>query len=148
MKPNMPPMDYETAVRRGIVRRPTHIVSTISDDRGGEPVYGGMELSEVVKGKWGLGGVIGLLWFKKKLPRMARDYLELVLMLVADHGPAVSGAMNAIVAARAGKDAISSLASGLLTIGPRFGGAIDDAARTWYEGKKEGLSYPLFLTLL
>ena len=31
--------------------------------------------------------------------------------------------------ARAGKDLISCLVSGLLTIGPRFGGAIDDAAR-------------------
>jgi len=41
----------------------------------------------------------------------------------------VSGAHNAIVTARAGKDVISSLVSGLLTIGPRFGGAIDDAAR-------------------
>ncbi len=35
--------------------------------------------------------------------------------------------------ARAGKDILSSLVSGLLTIGPRFGGAIDGAARTWYQ---------------
>jgi citrate synthase len=51
---------------------------------------------------------------------------------LADHGPAVSGATNTIVAARAGKDILSSLVSGLLTIGPRFGGAIDTAAHTWY----------------
>ena len=63
-----------------------------------------------------------------------------MLVLVADHGPAVAGAMNSIVAARAGKDAVSALASGLLTIGPRFGGAIDDAARTWYRGKLKELS--------
>merc|ERR1711982_132128 len=31
--------------------------------------------------------------------------------------------------ARPGKDLVSSLCSGLLTIGPRFGGALDDAAR-------------------
>ena len=48
--------------------------------------------------------------------------------MTADHGPAVSGAHNTIVAARAGKDLVSSLASGLLTIGPRFGGALNDAA--------------------
>ena len=41
----------------------------------------------------------------------------------------MSGAHNAIVTSRAGKDLVSSLVSGLLTIGPRFGGAIDDAAR-------------------
>lgn len=37
-------------------------------------------------------------------------------MVTADHGPAVSGAHNTIVCARAGKDLISSLTSGLLTI--------------------------------
>ena len=52
-------------------------------------------------------------------------FIEMVLMVTADHGPAVSGAHNTIVCARAGKDLISSLVSGLLTIGPRFGGALD-----------------------
>jgi citrate synthase len=51
------------------------------------------------------------------------------IMLCADHGPCVSGAHNSIVTSRAGKDLVSCLVSGLLTIGPRFGGAIDDAAR-------------------
>ena len=40
-----------------------------------------------------------------------------------------AGAHNTIVTSRAGKDIVSCLVSGLLTIGPRFGGAIDDAAR-------------------
>ena len=52
----------------------------------------------------------------------------MILMLTADHGPAVSGAHNTIVTARAGKDLISSLVAGLLTIGDRFGGALDGAA--------------------
>lgn len=37
-------------------------------------------------------------------------------MVTADHGPAVSGAHNTIICARAGKDLVSSLTSGLLTI--------------------------------
>ena len=37
-------------------------------------------------------------------------------MVTADHGPAVSGAHNTIVCARAGKDLVSSVVSGLLTI--------------------------------
>lgn len=40
----------------------------------------------------------------------------MTLMITADHGPAVSGAHNTIVCARAGKDLVSCLASGLLTI--------------------------------
>jgi len=55
--------------------------------------------------------------------------LSRCIMLCADHGPCVSGAHNTIVTSRAGKDLVSCLVSGLLTIGPRFGGAIDDAAR-------------------
>jgi ATP citrate (pro-S)-lyase len=88
----------------------------------------------------GIGGVLGLLWFKRLLPDYACEYIEMVLMVTADHGPAVSGAHNTIVTARAGKDLISSLTSGLLTIGPRFGGAIDGAAQIFSEAYDLGLS--------
>ena len=64
-----------------------------------------------------------------RLPSYACKFLEMCLMVTADHGPAVSGAHNTIIASRAGKDLVSSLASGLLTIGDRFGGALDGAAR-------------------
>lgn len=46
-------------------------------------------------------------------------------MVTADHGPAVSGAHNTIVCARAGKDLVSCLASGLLTIVSTNCGSID-----------------------
>ena len=62
------------------------------------------------------------------------------IMLCADHGPCVSGAHNSIVTARAGKDLVSSLVSGLLTIGPRFGGAIDDAARYFKDAYDRNLT--------
>ena len=61
-------------------------------------------------------------------------------MVTADHGPAVSGAHNTIVASRAGKDLVSSLASGLLTIGPRFGGALDAAAEIFTQACDAGTS--------
>lgn len=59
-------------------------------------------------------------------------------MVTADHGPAVSGAHNTIVTTRAGKDLVSSLVSGLLTIGPRFGGALDDAASMFTDASDNG----------
>ncbi len=130
-EPEVPtvPMDYRQALKTGLIRKSAGIITTISDERGEEPVYGGKPISAVIEEQIGIGGVISLLWFKRELPGYATRFIELALMIVADHGPAVSGAHNAIVAARAGKDLISSLVSGLLTIGPRFGGAIDDAAR-------------------
>ena len=54
--------------------------------------------------------------FQRRLPPYACSFLEMCLMITADHGPAVSGAHNTIVCARAGKDLVSSLVSGLLTI--------------------------------
>ncbi|MEW5937404.1 MAG: citrate/2-methylcitrate synthase [Candidatus Thermoplasmatota archaeon] len=122
------PMDYSAAVKAKMVRKPTNFVSSISDDRGDELRYCGVPISKVFEEDWGLGGVIGLLWFKKKLPKWAAKFLEMVVLVTADHGPAVSGAHNTIVAARAGKDLISAVVSGLLTIGPRFGGAVQGAA--------------------
>jgi len=71
--------------------------------------------------------------------------IEMVLMVTADHGPAVSGAHNTIVAARAGKDLVSSLCSGLLTIGPRFGGALDEAAKMFANGFDSGMSPKRFV---
>eukprot|EP00658_Telonema_sp_P-2_P014789 TRINITY_DN15642_c0_g1_i3.p1 TRINITY_DN15642_c0_g1~~TRINITY_DN15642_c0_g1_i3.p1 ORF type:complete len:440 (-),score=165.73 TRINITY_DN15642_c0_g1_i3:157-1476(-) len=120
---------FELKIRKG-----TNIISTISDDRGDEPKYCGVPISEVVANHAQLGQVISLLWFKKTMPSWATKFLELCIILTADHGPCVSGAHNTIIAARAGKDLVSALCSGLLTIGPRFGGAIDEAGRTWYNG--------------
>ena len=115
-------------------RKTTAFISTISDDRGDEVKYCGIPISDLVEQGASLGQVISLLWFKKQLPPWATKFLELCVVLTADHGPCVSGAHNTIVASRAGKDLVSSICSGLLTIGPRFGGAIDEAGRTWRSG--------------
>ncbi|KAL0058396.1 ATP citrate lyase subunit 1 [Marasmius tenuissimus] len=134
------PMDYKWAQELGLIRKPAAFISTISDERGQELLYAGMPISSVFRDNLGIGGVVSLLWFKRRLPEWATKFVEMVLMLTADHGPAVSGAMNTIVATRAGKDLISSLASGLLTIGSRFGGALDEAASMFGEARDMGLT--------
>lgn len=134
------PMDYKWASELGLIRKPAAFISTISDERGQELMYAGMPISDVFKEEIGVGGVVSLLWFKRRLPIYATKFIEMVLMLTADHGPAVSGAMNTIVATRAGKDLISSLASGLLTIGSRFGGALDEAASMFSNARDTGLT--------
>lgn len=140
------PMDYAYALKRGLVRKEPNFISTISDDRGDELTYNGVLISDVIQSGSLLGHVIGLLWFKKDLPPAAAEYLEMCLKLVADHGPAVSGAHNAIVTARAGRDLVSALVSGLLTIGPRFGGAINDAARYFRDAHDRGVPPAEFVT--
>ncbi|XP_064647409.1 ATP-citrate synthase-like isoform X1 [Lineus longissimus] len=127
------PMDYNWARELGIIRKPASFMTSICDERGQELLYAGMPITEVFKEDMGIGGVLSLLWFQRRLPKWACKFIEMCLMITADHGPAVSGAHNTIVCARAGKDLISCLASGLLTIGERFGGALDDAARQFSE---------------
>lgn len=134
------PIDYSWAQELGLIRKPAAFISTISDDRGQELLYAGMPISDVFKEEIGIGGVMSLLWFRRRLPDYASRFLEMVLMLTADHGPAVSGAMNTIITTRAGKDLISALVSGLLTIGSRFGGALDGAAEEFTKAFDKGLS--------
>jgi len=140
VEPPQLPMDYQWAKQLGLIRKPAAFVSTISDERGDELKYAGMRISDVFKEDLGIGGVLSLLWFKRRLPKYATKFIEMVLMVTADHGPAVAGAHNTIVAARAGKDLISSLTSGLLTIGPRFGGALDGAAKQFSQAYDSGLT--------
>jgi ATP citrate (pro-S)-lyase len=139
------PVNYNQAVNEGRVRRSTGIVSTICDDRGEEPTYCGVPVSQLVEEDSNIADALSLLWFKKKLPKFATKYIEMVLILTADHGPCVSGAHNSIIASRAGKDIVSCVCSGLLTIGPRFGGAIDDAARYFKKAVDGGLTPEEFI---
>ncbi len=128
-------------------RRSKQFICTISDDRGEEATYAGFPISSVATpdtGK-GIGDVISLLWFKKQYPKWATEFIETVIKTVADHGPAVSGAHNAKVTARAGKSVVESLVTGLLTIGPRFGGAIDGAAEHFKYADDNNLSPKEFL---
>jgi ATP-citrate lyase alpha-subunit len=131
-------------------RRPRQFICTISDDRGEEATYAGFPISSVALPETGktIGDVVSLLWFKKQYPRWAVDFIETVIKTVADHGPAVSGAHNAKVTARAGKSVVESLVTGLLTIGPRFGGAIDGAAKYFKYADDNKLSPKEFISYM
>ena len=89
--------------------------------------------------------VVSMLLGRKVKSKELSQVAEFILKLLVDHGPYVSGAINTMIAARAGKDLVSSLASGLLTIGPRFGGAINQAARHWFEGVKTAVEPYVFV---
>merc|ERR1712050_75124 len=137
--------DFTALMKAGMVRKPANFVCSISDDTGEECTYAGMPISKVVQEGMGIGGAISLLWFRRKLPDHCVRFLDMCLTICADHGPAVSGAHNTVVAARAGKDLISSLCSGLLTIGPRFGGALDDAAKMFTKAADANVSPKQFV---
>lgn len=148
VEPPVIPMDYSEAVGRNMVRRPTNFTCTISDDSKDELIYAGHKISKVIGENYSVGETIGLLWFKERLPKWAAEFMEIVIKLCADHGPAVSGAHNTIVTARAGRDLMSAVASGILTIGPRFGGAVAGAALMFKDAQDRQLSADEFIAEL
>jgi ATP-citrate lyase alpha-subunit len=79
------PMDCAGARRRGLVRRPTHFIPTICDERGEGHNHAGVPMDRVIEEGYGIGGVIGLQWFKKKLPRYECEFIELAIQIIADH---------------------------------------------------------------
>ena len=64
--PPVIPMDYKWAQELGLIRKPAAFISTISDERGQELMYAGIRISDVFKEDIGLGGVVSLLWFKRR----------------------------------------------------------------------------------
>ena len=91
------PMDLLWAQDLGILRQKTSFTTSICDDRKQELMYGKMSISDCIDENIGVAGVVSLLWFKKLLPKYALKFIETVLMIMADHGPCVSGAHNTIV---------------------------------------------------
>lgn len=125
-------------------RNTTNFTSTISDERSEELLYNGKKISEFTSSP-DIGRVLGNLWLKAELPEYACKFLNTVIVLIADHGPAVSGATNAMITARAGNDLKSSLISGLATVGPRFGWAIDGAWKYWLESVESNIGPEEFI---
>lgn len=115
-------------------RTPSLFMNSISQDKDGSVEIVGEDILSMAT-KQTFGHIVGSLLLGRQLKsKDTAECIELMMKLLVDHGPYVSGAVNTMIAARAGKDLVSSLTSGLLTIGPRFGGAINQAATHWLEG--------------
>ena len=119
------------------MRKKALLTTGISHDVQGDVKILGEDLLALTKNNSFAAIVSSLFLGKKVKSKEVEQFVDFVLRLLVDHGPYVSGAVNTIVTARAGRDLVSSLSAGLLTIGPRFGGAINQAAANWIRGVKE-----------
>ena len=118
-------------------RRKTLFTSSISGDKEGEFYILGERFTEFLA-KRSFFEIVGCMWLGKgRISKELEKFVELVLKLAVDHGPYVSGAVNTIITARAGKDLVSSLSAGLLSIGPRFGGAVNSAAEIFLRAVRQ-----------
>lgn len=139
------PRTVEQGMKDGDVLVTPLIKSTISDDRGDEPLYEGYPASELINNGYDIPHVIGLLWDKRLISRQEAEIIRRIIILSADHGPCVSGALTTIIAACAGIGLSQAVAAGLIMIGPRFGGAVTDAGRYFKFAVDNGTSVDEFL---
>lgn len=107
-------------------------INRVSTDQGGDVKILGEPLLEFIANKSFTEIALGMFLGKVPKSRKLTEFFDLSLRLLVDHGPQVSGAVNTMITARAGKDLTASLATGILTIGQRFGGAINQAAENWF----------------
>ena len=134
--PALPPK-VQKIIKEGEVIVDPLIRTTISDDRGEEPRYRGYAASELCGKGYGIEDVIGLLWNKKLPTREEAEIIKRIIMISADHGPAVSGAYGAILGACAGINMPQAVSAGMTMIGPRFGGAVTNAGKYFKMGVQE-----------
>jgi ATP citrate (pro-S)-lyase len=85
-------------------------------------------------------GVLQRILGRESVSQETVAFADLVFAQLIDHGPHVSGAVNAMITTRAGRDMSSALAAGVLTVGDRFGGAINGAASVWHDGVSRGIT--------
>lgn len=114
--------------------------TTVSGDVGGEPTILGNNLTKLATSH-SFSWIAGSMWLGKPIKsKKTAEAIDLALRLLVDHGPYVSGAVNTMITARAGKGLVDSLVAGLLTIGPRFGGAVNGAAEVWFTSVQKSLN--------
>lgn len=121
-------------------RKKSLFMSSISQEKDGKVEVLGLDLTELSTSSSFAELVVSMFLGRKVTSPETIAFVDMVLKLLIDHGPHVSGAVNTMITARAGRDMVSSLAAGLLTIGPRFGGAINEAARNWFEAVEKGVT--------
>lgn len=134
------PEKVEVVMERGEVVVEPLIRSSITDDRGDEPLYMGYAASELIEKGYDITHVVGLLWARRLFTKQEAELVKRIIILSADHGPCVSGAFATILGACAGLSMSAAVAAGILMIGPRFGGAVTDAGKYFKYGRDKYLN--------
>ncbi len=134
--PELPKRVQEVMKEGEVVVEPL-VTTTIADDRGEEPMYMGYPASELCRKGYGIEHTIGLLWGKKLPSPEEAEIIKRIIMISADHGPAVSGAFGAIIGSCAGIDMPQAVSAGMTMIGPRFGGAVTNAGKYFKMGAED-----------
>ncbi len=105
------------------------VVTSVTDDRGEETLYKGIPVSKLIEEGKCIEDVVWLLWTGRLPSKFEFEIIRRILIMTADHGPAVAGAYSTILATSAGLAMPQAVAAGVQMIGPKFGGASGAASR-------------------
>ncbi len=126
-------LSRETSVGESVrdwSERPAHLQPTAYS----APAYTGAHSASFTE------GILARILGRSSVSRETAAFAELIFAQLIDHGPHVSGAVNTMITTRAGRDLSSALATGVLTVGDRFGGAINGAAQIWHDAVSRGIT--------
>ena len=127
------PSDFNDLYKNNKIRKKSTFFSSISNEKGDELTYNHVKITNIITQRNSIGATLGHLLFKKKLPDYLTKFLEITVTILADHGIAVSSAHNTAVCGRSGQNISSSVASGLLCISDKHGGALQHSAELFYD---------------
>jgi ATP citrate (pro-S)-lyase len=127
------PSDFNELYKNNKIRKKSNFFSSISNEKGNELTYNHEKITNIITQPNSVGVTLGHLLFKKKLPSYLTKFLEMTITMLADHGIAVSSAHNTAVCGRSGQNISSSVASGLLCISDKHGGALQNSAELFYD---------------
>ncbi len=115
-------------------------ISKMTDD---DLIIRGKKHSSMV-GHWSFSKSIFFLLTGKEPGEREEHLFDAMLTLVIDHGMGTASSMAARGSASTGNTLNAALASGILALGPRHGGAVSAAMRLFQE--LEGTALPAFVT--
>lgn len=124
------------------------VVTSVSDDRKEETTYRGIPVSQLINEGKSIDEVVWLLWTGKLPNEVQKELTRRIIILTADHGPAVAGAYSTILATSAGLGFPQAVAAGVQMIGPKFGGAAGLATRQFEIAVVEKESVDQFINRL
>jgi ATP citrate (pro-S)-lyase len=145
IQPKDIPLDFTDLIKNKKIRINSLFTSSISNERK-ELMYNNKNILSYVENNNKIGSTIGALLFKKDLPDYLSKFIEICITLLADHGIAVSSSHNTAVAARAGQNISAAVASGILTIHDKHGGAMQECANEFFNAKyKKNFTAEIFV---
>lgn len=126
------PYNFNELMKNKMLRMPTMFTNTITDERN-ELKYNNICISEYIKSENMIGKTICNLLFKLSFSDYFYKFIEYCIVLLADHGICPSTGHTAAVMTRAGQNLSGTVASSLLGVTDKHGGAIHACVKYFYD---------------